>query len=101
MASLSFVNQLELEEDKVHSGTLKEQGFVNGGSLASFTSKLSSVHRSDVPNGTLLAQLAASKHHDRNKETDKWYKKYLYVLGKSAGSYKNLNLKNTRRIARP
>ena len=33
-------------------------------------------------NSTLLAQLTASKHYDRNKETDKWYKKYLHVLGK-------------------
>ena len=33
-------------------------------------------------NSTLLAHLAASKHYDQNKETDKWYKKYLHVLGK-------------------
>ena len=33
-------------------------------------------------NSTLLAQLAASEHHDRSEETDEWYKKYLYVLGK-------------------
>ena len=33
-------------------------------------------------NSTLLAQLAASKHYDQIKETDKWYKKYLHVLGK-------------------
>ena len=33
-------------------------------------------------NSTLLAQLTVSKHYDRNKETDKWYKKYLHVLGK-------------------
>ena len=68
MAPLSFVNQLELEEEKVHSATLKEQGFVNGGSLASFTSQLSSVRRSDVLDSTLLAQLAASKHHDQTKK---------------------------------
>ena len=82
IAVLSFVNQLELEEDKMHSATLKEQGFVNGGSLASFTSQLSNVHRSDVLHSILLAQLAASKHYDRNKETDESYKKYLNVLGK-------------------
>ena len=35
MAALSIVNQLEIEEDKVHSATLKEEGFMNGGSLAS------------------------------------------------------------------
>ena len=64
MAALSIVNQLELEEDKVHSATLKEQGFVNGGSLASCRNQVSSVHRSDVLNSTLLAQLAASKHYN-------------------------------------
>ena len=53
---------------------------MNGGSLASFISQLSSVHRSNVLNSTALAQLTASKHYDRNKETDKWYKKYLHVL---------------------
>ena len=82
MAALSFVNQLELEEEKVHSANLKDQGFVNGGSLTSFTSGLSSTHRSDVLNSTLLAQLAASKHHDRIKETEEWYKIYVQVLGK-------------------
>lgn len=73
MAALNFVNQLELEEDKVHPATSlagQEQGFVNGGSLACLTSQLSSVHRSDV-NSTLLAQLTASEHHDRNEETDR------------------------------
>ena len=42
MAALNFVNQLE---DKVHPATSlagQEQGFVNGGSLACFTSQLSS-----------------------------------------------------------
>ena len=64
IAALSFVNQFELEKDKMHSATLKEQGFVNGGSLASLTSQLSNVHRSDVLHSILLAKLAASKHYD-------------------------------------
>ena len=81
MAALSFINQLELE-DQVDSATSKEQGFVSGGSVASFTSKLSSVHRSDVLNSTLLAQLAAGKDHNRTTQTTEWYKKYVHVLGK-------------------
>ena len=81
MAALSFINQLELE-DQVDSATSKEQGFVSGGSVASFTSKLSSVHRSDVLNSTLLAQLAAGKDHNWTTQTTEWYKKYVHVLGK-------------------
>ena len=81
MAALSFINQLELE-DQVDSATSKQQGAVSGGAVASFTSKLSSVHRSDVLNSTLLAQLAASKYHNRTTESSEWYKKYIYTLGK-------------------
>ena len=62
MAALSIVNQLEIEEDKVHSATLKEERFVNRGSLASCRSSVSNVHRSDVLNSTLLAQLTTNKH---------------------------------------
>ena len=64
---------------------------MNGGSLASCTSQLSNVHKSDVLNSTLLAQLAASKHYDRNKETDEWYKRIYMLWEKLAVSYKKLN----------
>ena len=83
MAALSFVKQLELApmaENEVQltlrakSSALKEQkeqGFVDVGSLVSFTKKISGVYKSDVLNSTLLAQLAADKICNRNK--DKWY----------------------------
>ena len=83
MAALSFVKQLELApmaEDEVQltlsakSSALKEQkeqGFVDVGSLVSFTKKISGVHKSDVLNSTLLAQLATDKICNRNKDTDK------------------------------
>ena len=59
-----------------------EQGLVDGGSLVSFTSKISDVHKSDVLNSTLLAQLAADHAHNRFKETEQWYNFYVDVLGK-------------------
>ena len=58
------------------------QGLVDGGALVSFTNKLTEMHKSDVLNSTLLAQLAADNAHDRYKETDEWYKFYVTVLGK-------------------
>ena len=64
------------------SATSKQQGSVSGGSVASFTSKLSSVHRSDVLNSTLLAQLAAGKDYNRTTQITEWYKRYIHVLGK-------------------
>ena len=40
------------------------------------------MHRSDVLNSTLLAQLASSKHYNWYKETDERYKNYLHILEK-------------------
>ena len=91
MAALSFVKQLELApmaEDQVQLALRakssavkeqKEQGFVDAGSLVSFTKKLSRVHKSDVLNSTLLAQLTADKKYNRNKDTDKWNEIYINV----------------------
>ena len=73
MAALSFVKQLELApmaENEVQLALRakssavkeqKEQGFIDTGRLVSFTKKISRVHKSDVLNSTLLAQLAADK----------------------------------------
>ena len=67
MEALSFVKQLELApmgEDEMQvalrgkGSALKEQnnqGFVDAGSLVSFTETISCVHKSDVLNSTLLA----------------------------------------------
>ena len=65
------------------SGTTeKPTGYVAGGSLVSFVSGVSGQAQSDVLNSTLLAQLAADKKHDRQKETLPWYDYYVTVLGK-------------------
>ncbi|MBV8215814.1 MAG: hypothetical protein JOZ08_21565 [Verrucomicrobia bacterium] len=58
----------------------EEGAAVDAGSLVSFVSGLTVLHKSDVLNSTLLAQLAASKAFDRFKQTRDWYGKYCEVL---------------------
>ena len=58
----------------------KEQGFVDCGSLVSFTENLSEQNKEDVLNSTLLAQLAANKKYDRKTQHDEWYTFYMKVL---------------------
>lgn len=52
----------------------------DAGSLVSFVGGISGLHKSDVLNSTLLAQLAATKKFDRFKQTREWYDYYTYVL---------------------
>ena len=93
MATLSVIKQLELApmaEDQVQlthrakcSATFqkqKGQGFVDAGALVFFMSKISSLHKSDVLNSGLLAQLTVDKQYDQNEEADKWNKIYVHVL---------------------
>ena len=58
----------------------KEGAAVNAGSLVSFVSGLTEIHKSDVLNSTLLAQLAASRKTDRFQHTFDWYTHYTTVL---------------------
>ena len=80
----SFVDQLELAPPTPLSGgkpaDYKDQGFIDGGSLVSFTEKVKRHQREDVLNSTLLAQLAADKKYDRESQTDDWYNFYVQVL---------------------
>ena len=81
---VEFVRNLEIV-DHVPSSAVSnddEQGFVDSGSLVSFTINLQGQDKEDVLNSTLLAQLAASKKYDRQKNTEKWYQLYVYVLEK-------------------
>lgn len=57
-----------------------EGAAVDAGSLVSFVSGLTALHKSDVLNSTLLAQLAADKKHNRFKETRAWYDFYISTL---------------------
>lgn len=57
-----------------------EGAAVSAGSLVSFVSGLTALHKSDVLNSTLLAQLAANKQYDRYTQTREWYSFYVSVL---------------------
>jgi len=52
---------------------------VSGGTV-SFVAGISKQHREDVENSALLAQLAANKQFDREKDTENWYQFYRSVL---------------------
>lgn len=58
-----------------------ESAQVNGGSLTSFTERLSGQSKSDVKNSTLFAQLASDYACDRYTQPMDWYKNYTTVLG--------------------
>lgn len=53
---------------------------VDAGCLVSFLADVSEQHRSDVLNSLLLAQLAANKKFDREKDVANWYTFYRSVL---------------------
>ncbi|KAI0323761.1 hypothetical protein GY45DRAFT_531910 [Cubamyces sp. BRFM 1775] len=53
---------------------------VDAGSAISFVGTLPKQLRSDVLNSTLLAQLAANKKYDRQKQTTQWYDYYKDIL---------------------
>lgn len=57
-----------------------EGAAVDAGSLVSFVAGLTALHKSDVLNSTLLAQLAATKQYNRFTQTKLWYDKYIEVL---------------------
>ncbi|MEM7036896.1 MAG: hypothetical protein AAF570_07955 [Bacteroidota bacterium] len=54
---------------------------VVGGSAVSFLPGVPAAQQQDVLNSTLLAQLAANKKYDREKQTVQWYQYYQQVLG--------------------
>lgn len=55
-------------------------GFVDNGSLVSFLAGVDRQSQADVLNSMLLAQLAANKKFDREKDTAQWYAFYHDVL---------------------
>lgn len=76
-SQLEFVSSLELDEFLTHDSPTAA---VVAGSLASFTSELSSQQMHDVQNSTLLAQLAATKKFPDKRNVGDWYKFYCDVL---------------------
>lgn len=103
---LQFIDTLELPpRDQVHAGRLfamtpsplvradepttdnvptadpsNPSGFVDNGSLVSFLAGVDRQSQADVLNSMLLAQLAANKKFDREKDTAQWYAFYHDVL---------------------
>ncbi len=64
---------------KVQPG--QKEAYVIGGSIVAFSEAVPQQARDDVKNGTLLAQLAANKKHDRTTDAEDWYIYYANVLG--------------------
>ena len=55
---------------------------VIGGSLSSFTERLTGLSKGDVKNSTLFAQLASDAAFDRYSRPMDWYRNYVDVLGR-------------------
>ncbi|MEU7583849.1 hypothetical protein AB0B50_40435 [Streptomyces sp. NPDC041068] len=85
--SLQFIDSLELDLPEMSyfpAGVAlqeeEESAAVVAGSVVAFTDGLNGQQKSDVLNSTLVAQLAANKKYDREKDTAKWYGFYRTVL---------------------
>jgi len=87
---IGFIKNLDLADTGVALKTAKmttlaftdneKSAYVDSGSLVSFVAGVSAQHKSDALNATLLAQLAANKKYDREKNAVEWYKFYVSVL---------------------
>ena len=85
---VKYVRDLQVKQTDSRSGqersTLfaqrKAQGFIDAGSLVSFTENLSDQDIADVLNSTLLAQLAADHKFNRQEQIEEWNKFYIEVL---------------------
>jgi hypothetical protein len=68
-------------QDNVPTADPREpSGFIDNGSLVSFLAGVDRQSQADVLNSMLLAQLAANKKFDREKDTAQWYAFYHDVL---------------------
>lgn len=67
-----------LEEGRVRA----PRAYVAAASVVAFTDGIPQQQKEDLLNSTLLAQLAANKQHDRERQTLEWYQVYRDVLVK-------------------
>lgn len=88
-SAVAYIQSLDIDETilEVEPGEPKiveaeEAGYVNAGSLVTFGPGVSALHKSDVLNSCLLAQLAANKKFDREKQTKEWYAFYRDIFEK-------------------
>ncbi len=83
---ISFLTDLELAAPELmRVPTISDESenvsaSVDAGSLITFSGGISKQDQADVKNSCLLAQLAANKKYDREKQTEQWYKFYADVL---------------------
>jgi hypothetical protein len=88
-SAIAFIESLEIDDvgldvspGEPNVVDAEEAGYVNAGSLVTFGPGVSAQHKSDVLNSSLLAQLAANKKFDREKQTREWYDFYRSVFEK-------------------
>ena len=60
----------------------QKQGFVDSGSLVSFTDRVKGQQKDDVLNAALFGQLAAEYQYNRETQTVEWYNYYSNVMEK-------------------
>ena len=60
----------------------QKQGFVDSGSLVSFTNRVKGQQKDDVLNAALFGQLAAEYQYNRETQTVQWYNYYSDVMEK-------------------
>lgn len=84
---LDFISSLDLPSESGaymrHVLRLAENprtAYIDAGSAISFVAGVSQQSQSDCLNSTLLAQLAANRQYDREKDTVNWYNFYKTVL---------------------
>lgn len=80
---IKFLNDLELDLPtlvEIPAVLENASASVDAGSLVTFSGGVSKLNQADVKNSCLLAQLAANKKFDREKQTEQWYRFYADVL---------------------
>ena len=96
-----FIRTVPLQSYKGHfftgsSNTTdhQKQGFVDSGSLVSFTDKLTGQNKEDVLNGALFSSLAADYMYNREQQTDQWYEYYGNVMEKMGWVIQNFTFQH-------
>lgn len=78
---LAFLDALELPDlPETPAGESKGTAAVDAGQLVTFSKDVPKRGQADVLNSCLLAQLAATKKYDREKQPEEWYRFYSDVL---------------------
>ena len=93
MELVDFINTIPLAKPKASHFNVsyitdrtttdnQKQGFVDSGSLVSFTDRVKGQQKDDVLNAALFSQLAAEYQYNRETQTVQWYNYYANVMEK-------------------